>query len=232
MDNIEQKLADLKAWLESIKDQPLEEMDAFFTARIDGYDEHMLEHWEADYPLIAQNLPEGVKEILDLGCGTGLELDAVFEKFPEVHVTGVDLSWTMLMQLIQKYADKHISMRCEDYFAAELDPEEYDAVISFESLHHFKPEKKLGLYSKLYQALKPGGVFVLCDYFAWNQEHEDLLMDTCAQLRARWDIAEDVFVHFDTPLTPEHEMEILEQAGFTCTYTECVDAGLIVAKKA
>ena len=37
------------------------------------------------------------KNSMDLGCGTGLELEAIFEKFPEIHVTGVDLSWTMLM---------------------------------------------------------------------------------------------------------------------------------------
>lgn len=231
MENIEQKMADLKAWLDCIKDQPLEEMDAFFTARIDGYDEHMLDTWAEDYPLIAENLPEDAKEILDLGCGTGLELEAIFEKFPEIHVTGVDLSWTMLMKLILKYPDKHISMRCEDYFVAELDPESFDAAVSFESLHHFTAEKKLGLFKKVYDALKPGGKFIICDYYAWNQEHEELLMATNAELRAKWNVQDEEFMHFDTPLTPEHEMEVLQEAGFECEFSWCVDAGLIIARK-
>ena len=50
MENIEQKMVGLKAWLDRIKDQPLEEMDAFFTARIDGYDEHMLDTWAEPSP--------------------------------------------------------------------------------------------------------------------------------------------------------------------------------------
>ena len=53
----------------------LEKMGAFFDARLDGYDEHMLTDIEGAgefYPFTASLLPEG--NILDLGCGTGLEL--------------------------------------------------------------------------------------------------------------------------------------------------------------
>ena len=232
METNSRDLKELKEWLNSIQDQPLEAMDDFFTARIDGYDEHMLSHWSEDYPLIASHLSEDARKVLDLGCGTGLELRAVFDRFPKIHVTGIDLSWTMLKKLAMKYPDQHITLRCEDYFTAELDKESYDAVISFESLHHFKPEKKRGLYTKLYGALKKGGIFLLCDYFAWNEEHEELLMDECEKLRKKWKVEEDVFVHFDTPLTPEHEMELLQEAGFDCTYEECVEAGLIIAVKA
>ena len=39
-------------------------------------------------------------------------------------------------------------------------------------------------------------------------------MDVCAQKRAREGIPEGLFVHFDTPLTLEHETELLERAGF------------------
>lgn len=58
----------------------LEPMDAFFTARLDGYDEHMLtdiEGAEEFYPFTASLLPQtaGAK-VLDLGCGTGIELEA------------------------------------------------------------------------------------------------------------------------------------------------------------
>ena len=44
-------------------------------------------------------------------------------------------------------------------------------------------------------------------------------------------LPEDEFMHFDTPLTPEHEMQALQKAGFECEFSWCVDAGLIIAKK-
>ena len=37
--------------------------------------------------------------VLDLGCGTGLELDEIFRYFPDLAVTGIDLTREMLQQL-------------------------------------------------------------------------------------------------------------------------------------
>ena len=55
----------------------LEKMDAFFTARLNGYDEHMMAEIEGArefYPYTAVLLPlEHDVKVLDLGCGTGLE---------------------------------------------------------------------------------------------------------------------------------------------------------------
>lgn len=59
--------------------------------------------------------------------------------------------------------------------------EAFDTAISFESLHHFQPAKKEGLFRKLYQALKPGGLYLECDYIACCAQEERLLMDVCAQ---------------------------------------------------
>ncbi len=112
--------------------------------------------------------------------------------------------------------------------------EAFDTAISFESLHHFQPAKKEGLFRKLYQALKPGGLYLECDYIACCAQEERLLMDVCAQKRAREGIPEGLFVHFDTPLTLEHETELLERAGFQAVEAlACFDgATLIQARKA
>ena len=88
----------------------LEKMDAFFEARLEGYDSHMLTDIEgaADfYPFTAQCLPEHSDcRILDLGCGTGLELAYFFERNPDARVTGIDLSGGMLDALRRKFPDK------------------------------------------------------------------------------------------------------------------------------
>ena len=78
----------------------LEEMAAFFTARLEGYDEHMrteIEGASAFYAFTAALLPgRPGAEILDLGCGTGLELEEYFALNPAARVTGVDLCGPML----------------------------------------------------------------------------------------------------------------------------------------
>ena len=78
----------------------LEKMDDFFTARVDGYDEHMKSNIEGAskfYNFTASLLPmEKDKRILDLGCGTGLELEELFQMNPYAKVTGIDLTEAML----------------------------------------------------------------------------------------------------------------------------------------
>ena len=57
----------------------LEKMSDFFEVRLDGYDEHMKSNIESAtefYPFTAKMLPAiAICHILDLGCGTGLELE-------------------------------------------------------------------------------------------------------------------------------------------------------------
>ena len=61
----------------------LERMEDFFARRIDGYEEHMLqevEGCEEGYRRMATLVPGHTLNLLDLGCGTGLELQAIWGK--------------------------------------------------------------------------------------------------------------------------------------------------------
>ena len=57
----------------------LEKMSEFFEKRLSGYDEHMLSEIEGAgefYPYTASLLPKRPGcTIIDLGCGTGIELE-------------------------------------------------------------------------------------------------------------------------------------------------------------
>ena len=74
----------------------LEKMGLFFDDRLDGYEEHQLNCIESArefYPFTAGCLPRGKSvSVLDLGCGTGLELEAYFHANPTAKVTGIDLA--------------------------------------------------------------------------------------------------------------------------------------------
>ena len=48
--------------------------------------------------------------VLDLGCGTGLELEEYFVINPHARITGIDLTEAMLNALWDKFPDKNISL--------------------------------------------------------------------------------------------------------------------------
>lgn len=232
MKSQEQYLTELKQWLADTAEDPLEEMAGFFSSRLDGYEQHMA-IWEKSYQTFAGLLPETSRHILDLGCGTGLELDRIWARFPQIEVTGVDLCRDMLDVLQKKHPDKHLTTVCMDYFQYELGVGKWDAVISFESLHHFLPGRKEKLYERIARSLKDGGVFLLADYTACCEEEEELLRGVCLERREKWGIPAEHYVHFDIPLTVGHEKELLQAAGLCIQQVidEPEEATLILAKK-
>ena len=197
----------------------LEKMDEFFDSRLEGYEEHQLNCIESArdfYPFTAGCLPrEKNANVLDLGCGTGLELDYYFKLNPSAKVTGIDLAPGMLAALRKKFSDKDITLIQGSYFDVQLGENKYDAAVSVESLHHFTKREKTPLYRKIYNALKPGGYFILTDYFALSEDEEIFYRNNLNRLKSEQGIADDEFYHYDTPLTVEHETQALKEAGFS-----------------
>ena len=197
----------------------LEKMAQFFDTRLESYDAHMLQEIEgaqAFYPYTASLLPVAPgAAVLDLGCGTGLELEYFFAKNPTAMVTGIDLAPGMLRALEQKFPEKDLRLILGSYFDVPFGEEVFDAAVSVESLHHFTQAEKIPLYQKLSAALKPGGYFVLTDYFAQNDAEEKALQQQLRQLKQEQGIKDLEFYHFDTPLTVVHEQEALLASNFT-----------------
>ena len=196
----------------------LEKMGAFFETRLDGYDAHMMtniESAEEFYPFTARCLPRepGVK-ILDLGCGTGLELGEYFALNPTARVTGIDLAAGMLRALEKKFPEQDITLICGSYFDEPFG-DGFDGAVSVESLHHFTQAEKIPLYRKLRDALKDGGAFILTDYFSLTDEEEQYHRAELLRLKAQQGITDTGFYHYDTPLTVQHETDALLAAGFS-----------------
>ena len=196
----------------------LEKMSDFFEARLDGYDEHMttaIESADEFYPFTARQLPTDENcHVLDLGCGTGLELAEYYKLCPSAKITGIDLSKGMLAELKRKFTDKDIMLICGSYFDVPLGECAFDAAVSVESLHHFTKAEKVPLYAKLRVALKENGYFILTDYFSSSDDEETMHRQTLNILKAEQGITDNEFYHYDTPLTVQHEIEALTEAGF------------------
>ena len=197
----------------------LERMNEFFKKRLDGYDEHMqtcIEGADEFYLFTGNCLPKIDNcTVLDLGCGTGLELEAYYKLNPTAKVTGIDLTEEMLSALKSKFSDKDVCLICGSYFDVPFGENVFDAAVSVESLHHFTKEEKIPLYEKLHKALKSDGYFILTDYFALSDEDETVFRNNLVQLRKEQGIDDDELYHYDTPLTVEHEKEALIEAGFS-----------------
>jgi len=201
----------------------LEEMGAFFNCRAEIYDEKHLEHINGGFTskkVIASFLPEGTRTLLDIGIGTGLELEEIFKRFPYIEVTGLDVAENMLSLVRTKYPNNIIKLYNADCFSFDFGYCMYDVALSVMTLHHYNREDKMGLYRRLHSALKPGGMYIEGDYMITRpdgegaQEIERFNFSELERLKREQGISDDKIYHYDTPCTVEHQKEMLFLSGF------------------
>jgi len=197
----------------------LERMDSFFDRRADSYESHMKYNIKesADfYREVARLVPvtSGIR-ILDLGCGTGLELDEIFRLNTTARVTCVDLSQKMLEVLRIKHEDRlgDLNLITGSYFEVDLPSEGFDFAISVQSMHHFGYKQKLSLYKKILHSLAGNGTYIEVDYVVNTAKEEIELRKRYESLKSERDVP-DGFYHFDLPLSIDNQQAVLEEAGF------------------
>jgi tRNA (cmo5U34)-methyltransferase len=200
---------------------PLEEMGSFFNSRSDKYEAHMLREANPIYAEIAQLIPRdpGLK-LLDLGCGTGLELDEIFKLNPAVHVTGIDMAEKLLEKLSRKHQVRRSQLHLveADYLKYDFGQSVFDIVLSVQTLHHFTREVKVGLYRRILTCLKPDGFYLESDYYAPDQAFEDFHIAENKRLRAEQGITTGYY-HYDIPYTRVNQFAMLKEAGFKSVET-------------
>ena len=201
------------------------EMSDFFNKVVDiDYDERHLKLIEAKEKII-DFLPKNMEKVIDLGAGTGLQLIKLYKEYPNVHTTAIDISDGMLKKLEERHISDNITIVNKSFFDYDFG-NDIDAVISSQALHHFEPKDKLTLYKKVYECLKKDGVFVNEDYFAEDEEIEKQLFEDY------YNLVRGEGKHYDTPLTIDHEIEILKEVGFS-NIEKCITDNykIIIAKK-
>jgi tRNA (cmo5U34)-methyltransferase len=196
-------------------------MSDFFDVRAESYDEHMhqnVDNFEKFYSTIAKSLPTTNDEIqiLDLGCGTGLELNEIFKRVPNAHITGIDLSENMLAQLRKKYVYRlaQIKLVQGSYLDISFGENKFDYVISVMTVHHLLKEKKLKLYKKIYRTLKKNGKYIEADYVVSDEKERRVL----AQKSKVADFCKgkiDGRYHVDIPMSIKTLCNLLCVVGFS-----------------
>ena len=201
-----------------------EAMGTFFNIRANTYNSVMLSnssgwHGEEDYKKLGTCFPktDETVQILDIGCGTGIELDYIWEQCPNAHITCVDVSRGMLDLLLKNHPGSHDRTTIvEASYIDWLYPKDaYDIVVSNMTMHHLWPEEKIDVYRKILSTLKEGGVYIEGDFIV-----DDLMAE---QYRRRYEIitaslpdkAKAGEYHIDIPCTLEVQKKLLRDAGFS-----------------
>lgn len=142
----------------------MEDLHDFFDVAADIWDEKFGPGSAQIYVEMAGQISPTEEQIriLDLGCGTGMELDQVFLRAPNASITGIDLAAGMLNRLRKKYRARadQIQLIEGNYLDVPFGKDEYDDAISSLTTHHLPPENKVIVYRKIFKALKPRGSYI------------------------------------------------------------------------
>ena len=101
-------------------------------------------------------------DVLDLGAGTGLLSAMVIGRLPRARLHLMDVSEAMLAQAQQRFAGaaaSNVSFEVRDYSQGSLGGP-WDLVISALSIHHLDDGAKRSLFARVFEALRPAGLFV------------------------------------------------------------------------
>ena len=74
---------------------------------------------------------------------------------------------------------------------------------------------KVGLYIKIYKALKSSGTYIEVGYMVMEQSLEDQFYAKNSRLRREMNIPDGEFHHFETPCTIDNQISMFAQTGFS-----------------
>jgi len=114
----------------------------------------------------AAQRPEA-KDVLDIGCGAGNYTLKLLERIAGFNCTLVDLSQPMLDRAQQRLAGSsagQVTTLPGDIRDIDLPDDTYDVVMAAAVLHHLRDDADWHhVFQKIYQAVRPGGVFLVSD---------------------------------------------------------------------
>lgn len=166
---------------------------------------------------------EGV--IYDLGCSTGTTIKLLGHHLEEsgrpYQFVGIDTSIEMLGKAQEKCRGiKNTKFLCEDM--TEVDFQNAEVVILNYTLQFLKVEKRKDLLTKIYEALRPGGIILLSEKIKSPlSEVEGLITDLYYDFKRRGGYSEleisqkrEALENVLIPLTPEEQLKDLKLSGF------------------
>lgn len=143
------------------------------------YDQRWQRYVDATLDATLEGLAlRGDESLLDVPCGTGELVGRLLIKWPNLRITGVDLSPRMLEHArVKSFAD-HVKWAQADVSRLPFSNESFDYALCVNSFHYFSsPQKSL---KEICRVLRPDGTFILVDWC------DDYLTCKLCSLWLRW----------------------------------------------
>jgi len=124
-------------------------------------------------PGIVEKLQEGI-EVADIGCGRGLALQLMAERFPNSRFVGYDFSEEAIGWANEQVGRKGLgNIAFEACDAAAIDIENrFDFITAFDAIHD--QAKPAVVLANIHRALKPTGTFLMQDIAGSCHVHNNL----------------------------------------------------------
>ncbi len=133
----------------------------------------LCEHILPLVPGLNERLENGI-DVLDVGCGSGLALLSLAERFPRSRFTGFDIDGTCVLNANARAAANglpNVEFLIQDA-ATFSDTEAFDLIFTFDAVHdQASPDR---LLSNIHRALRPGGVYLMQDIDAQSNVNGNL----------------------------------------------------------
>lgn len=193
-------------------------------------------------PLSTITLNRTAPLVLDLGCNVGTMASHVLERWPRARMVFVDHNPHMVETTQRRFSGKHDDFKyiVDDYLLLNLDWMRWDLIISSLSVHRQVSAEKRALFSRIYDSLRPGGSFVLCDLMSEKDIESQRGADTAwdAYVRSASSTtkeAEHVLnrSRYDEIDSVEDQMQWLKDTGFSavdCPFKILHFASLVARK--
>lgn len=177
---------------------------------------------------LINHLPRDINQIVNLGTSTGNLEKQIFSKKPDLKIIGYDINEGDMSRAIQKlqgYDFEGFSGENGDITKISKFPKT-DCVISSLTFHHLEDDDKIQTWEKIYNSLKPNGVFINYDIVkaTSQEEHKDFLNYVVSNMR-RNKLPDDFIKdeinivnghgpNADKPMTYERQKKELNRIGF------------------
>jgi tRNA (cmo5U34)-methyltransferase len=173
----------------------------------------------------AKYITPQAKELLDIGCGAGNYTLKMLSKIPELNCTLNDLSMPMLSKAKERVSANTkgtVTTIQDDMRNLNLPNNHFDIVLAAATFHHLRTDHDWELvFTKIYNALKPGGSIWISDLIT----HDSALINKLFQDKYRAyleklggpEYAQKVFDYIDyedTPRSLGYQLNLLSKIGF------------------
>ncbi len=133
--------------------------------------------------LVARSCPAS-PEILDLGAGTGILSSVILERVKSSRLHLLDASSEMLGRAESRLKDCQPRILVQP-LTHEVLRGPFNAVVSALAIHHLGDGEKRSLYSRVFEVLRPGGIFINAEQVAGSSARLERLFEATHLDRAR-----------------------------------------------